>query len=88
MKIYLVSYVGLSKDDDGNGYNECHAYIKEEDAKKKFKELRDNEIKECEDANGGAITYNIWEDEPDKFYMSWFYDEEAIKIYLHEVEMN
>jgi len=88
MKICVVSYVSLSKDDDGNGFNECHAFFKKEDAEKKFKELRDKEIKECEDANGGAITYDIWTDEPNEFYMSWFYDEEAVKIYLHEVEVN
>lgn len=84
MKLFIVSYVGLSDNYDANGYNELHPYPNHGDAMMKFKSMRDNEIANCEDE---GREYVILENTPTEFRMSWSGGDEEVRIYLKEVEI-
>ncbi len=85
-QIYTVSYVGLSDSEyEANGYCETFVFRSQEKAEAKLKALRDAEIENCK-AEG--FDYEILEDEPMEFRMSWCCHGEQIRIHIMDDYMS
>lgn len=85
MKIYVVTYVGLSDSDyDANGYCDCYVFGSLDDAKTALKKLRDNEIMYLKEDNR---EYEILEDEDDVCRISWCGHGEQIRLEVQCVEV-
>ena len=77
-QIYTVSCVTLSDSEyDANGYCSTYVYRSQERAEAKLKALRDAEIEYCKSE---GRDYEILEDEPMEFRMSWCAHGEQIRI--------
>jgi len=77
-QIYTVSCVTLSDSEyDANGYCSTYVYRSQEQAEAKLKELREAEIAHCKEE---GYDYEILEDEPMEFRMSWCAHGEQIRI--------
>ena len=86
-KLFIVTKTDFENSSGGYRNTECFPFQNKENAQKKFKELRDKEIDELENADGGKVDYSVYEDTDSKFEVSWYYGDEEVLIYLHEVEL-
>ena len=86
MKIYVVTYVGLSDSDyDANGYCDAYVFGALDDAKAAMRRLREKEIDYLKEDNRD---YEILEDEDDMCRLSWCGHGEQLRIEVHEAEID
>ena len=84
-EMYVVTYVGLSDSEyDANGYCKCKLCATKNDALRKLKEWRDNEI---ENLKSEGRDYEILEDEEDECRISWCGHGEQLRLEIHKVVM-
>ena len=85
MKIYVVTYVGLSDSDyDANGYCDAYVFGALDDAKAAMRRLREKEIDYLKEDNRD---YEILEDEDDKCRISWCGHGDQIRLEVQCVEV-
>lgn len=80
-KLFIVTYVGLSDDEDANGYCEPKPFFSRKKAEDYMRMLRDNELEEQKDYNPTVI-----EDTPERIVIQWCGYQQLI-IRLHEEEI-
>lgn len=81
LKLFIVTYVGLSDDEDANGYCEPKPFFSRKKAEDYMRMLRDNELEEQKDYNPIVI-----EDTPERIVIQWCGYQQLI-IRLHEEEI-
>lgn len=85
-KLYIVTYVGLSdNDDEANGYSEVKAYNSLDKAKAKLKRYKNCEINDIKDRGD---EYEILTDTDMECRISWGGGSEQVRILIHEVALN
>ena len=85
MKIYIVSYVGLSESEyAANGYCDNYLFSDEESAKAKVQDLKEEEIAHLVD---NEEEYEILEDSENEVRIGWCGNTEQVRIKMSEREL-